>query len=128
MKVDKNIQEQIVRNLENWRIRSNKHLEDMIRDVEKACSVEDLMYYKQWLLIEYVRSIPLDTEICYFCLLHIREKNSDDCSHCEYGKVKGICTDEESFFNQLNKARAELIHVCRNYHGGVDYEINEGGR
>ena len=40
--------------------------------------------------------IPLAEDACPYCLY-------TTCSHCFYGKVRGICPDENSVYRELNR-------------------------
>lgn len=122
MEVDKDVQEQLVENLEDWVKGLHRDVKYYIEKISEAETVEDIMLFKKDMLARYVKSIPLGIDQCYFCLLHC-----DDCeAPCEYAAVHGICDTPDSDYREIDKLWNELIRAIEEkYYMGESYSEGE---
>jgi len=122
MRVDKDVQELLVDNLSGWLgwlDRLNDSMRRWIDKINEAESVEDIMRYKKEMLLDYLDSMPIGPDECYFCLLH----QTDDCEEvCEYGMIHGFCNDEDSDHGEIRKLVNELRQrIEETYYRGESY-------
>lgn len=121
MKVNKAIQELLVENLTDWLDRLYGGMRYWISKIEEAETVEDIMRYKKDMLVDYVKSMPIRSDGCYFCLLYL----GNDCEEvlCEYGVVHGFCNDEGSDYDEIRKLRNKLRQrIEEKYYRGESYD------
>jgi len=122
MKVDKDVQERLVENLSGWLGWLDilyDNMKSWINKIEKAETVEDVMKFKRDMLLDYLDSMPIGPDECYFCLLH-----QMDCEEapCEYGMVHGFCSNEDSDHREIRKLVGELRQVLEErYYRGESY-------
>ena len=96
MKVDEKVKEVLVRNLRGWLEDLNGRLKWAIDAIERAETVEEVMYWKKWLLTTMLHNLPLAAGHCYFCLKHNMK-----CDDCEYARIHGVCANEDSDYKKI---------------------------
>ena len=126
MKIDNEIRDEL---MSNMRLREFEYRESFARFYRKAKqaeTVEEIMEYKQELLMELVQNLPLTVDTCYFCLLHNFEDDVHACNKCEYKKFHGKCTEDESDFSSImNKVHELAQEIDGKYYKGSIVEIYE---
>jgi len=119
MKVDRQLQMKLAENLE-WRIREfSREYRLLVKRIQEAGSVEEIMELKQEILSLWAQMLPLGGDYCYFCLLLAWWQ---DCQECLYGKVHGICSEAGSDFQKIQDKRATLLSEIENYCKGERYD------
>lgn len=119
MKVNKAIQELLVENLTDWLDRLYSDMQYWISKIEGAETVEEIMEYKKNMLVDYLNSMPVRSDGCYFCLLYL----GVDCEEvlCEYGVVHGFC-NEGSDYEEIRNLRDKLKReIEEKYYRGESY-------
>jgi len=83
-------------------------LDQMENNVE---TLSGLMRLKSRLLNTLARTLPLSTSHCPFCMFH-----DDDCEHCFYGKVNGMCKyNYTSVYQSISRSQSELCDSISKY-------------
>jgi len=121
---NKAIQEWLVENLTDWLDSLYDSMRRWVDKINEAETVEDIMMYKKSMLVEYVNSMPIGINECYFCLLY----QADDCEEvpCEYGVVHGFCNDEGSDYEEIRKLREKLKQrIEERYYRGESFAVEE---
>jgi len=127
MRVDKAVQERLVDNLNGWLGWLDRLYDSMrhyIIKIREAETVEEMMHHKKEMLVEYVNSIPIGPDECYFCLLYLGDDCEEDCEEvpCEYGVVHGFCGDDGSDYREIRKLVNELRQrIEEKYYKGESY-------
>jgi len=124
MKVNKAIQEWLVENLTDWLDRLYDDMKHWVNKIKEAETVEDIMRYKKDMLVDYVNSMPIRSNDCYFCLLY----QGDDCEEvpCEYGVVHGFCNNDGSDYEEIRKLRNKLRReIEEKYYRGESYGVSD---
>jgi len=117
MKVDEEVRRQLIENLKIWLKRLNRIVKSLVKDMEEAETVEEIMALKRELLLRYICLIPISASYCYFCIKHDLE-----CNKCEYAKHHGICTYAESDYAKIiDKAKELELTVAELYYKGEKY-------
>lgn len=120
MKVDKDVREQLVKNLEDWLDGLHRVMKYQIEKINEAETVEDIMRYKKDMLAHYVKYIPVGIDQCYFCLLHWL----DDCEPCQYGVIHGVCDSAGSDYREIDMLWNKLIRAIEEkYYKGESYDM-----
>lgn len=127
MKVDKAIQERLVKNLTNWLDSLCDSMKHWINKIKEAETVEEIMMYKKAMLVDYVNSMPMRSDECYFCLLYV-DVDCGDVPPCEYGVVHGVCSNKDSDYESIRKLRDKLKNeILNRYYRCEKYDnIGEG--
>lgn len=121
MEVDNTIQEQLVKNLEDWLYGLHRIMKKYQIKIAEAESIEDIMRYKRDMLLHYVKSMPLGIDQCYFCLLYWLD---DDCESCEYSTVHGVCDDNGSDYREIDMLWNKLMKAIEEkYYRGESYDM-----
>ena len=87
-----------------------------IKLLKRANSPEGLMEAKKRLLVSLVDLLPLNPNQCYFCL-----SNKNKCAKCEYAQFHGVCTEENSTYTTIIKAKDKLCEALQEYYTGESY-------
>ena len=107
------------RSLERTLERINLSFTAFMNDIDLAKDVNVLTRLKRDLLLDLIKSLPLNVDECYFCLLSMEKKREGrlDCSSCQYARDHGKCTDSSSDFARISGAHKTLQHLVRDtYH------------
>jgi len=124
MKVDEAVQEWLVENLTDWLDSLHDSMKNWINKIREAGTVEDIMRHKKGMILEYLDSMPIGINECYFCLLH----NADECEEapCEYGAIHGFCNNNDSDYEEIRKLREKLrTAVEERYYRGESYDVSD---
>jgi len=118
MKADERAKEILLRELEEW-FKLLKHtIKRMLEAMRETDTVETLMSLKRELLLRLIDLLPIDANHCYFCIVH-----HPHCKECEYAKVHGECSKEESdyyrIYSLLSMLKQEIYY---NYYKGERYD------
>ena len=116
MEVDEKVRSWLVEGFERWRDEIVWIIDTRIGDMKDANTVEELTRVKRDLLIELVKRLPLGYFECYFCLA------GKKCYECKYAKYHSKCSDENSTYDRIRKARNKLIVELEKYYQGETYE------
>jgi len=116
MKVNKKVRREVCR-----AIRKNVSLlvektEKLLTNMENADTVETLMQLKRDLLSVWLRTLPIDIEHCYFCVVH-----NLLCDKCEYARYHGRCEDYDSDYTKLKHIWDATIDCVGSYYKGEKY-------
>ena len=114
--LNKEVQSKLVRNLVRWFFTVNVEINECIEQIESSETVENIMMFKQKLLITLVQNLPLRYYYNYFCLKNKR------CGECEYAKIHGVCSEEGSDVNKIEEAMKDLLLKLQDYYKGESYE------
>jgi len=118
MKVDVKTKDLLIRNLKEWFATLCCEINLCIEEIEKAETVEEVMYYKKKLLLDYLCVTPLSSTTCYFC---IYEENF--CEGCLYARYHKPCGETGSDYYEIKKALRRLINLIdEKYYSGEKYE------
>ena len=112
MKVDKDVQERLVKNLKNWQKELNEGIDGIIEYISKADTVEQIMRAKKNLLCHLLKRFPLTAAHCYFCL-KIIEKELLTCEHCPYAKKHKICDEDGSDYFLIKDSLKTFYHLVQ---------------
>jgi len=112
---------------------SIKAIRYRLRCIEKSETIEELMTEKKKLLVQIVKMLPLDVEMCPYCHLvdlklgsQINDLTQKQiCDFCDYGKRHGMCIDYSSDYGQIDKAVKQLLACINNYWGVKDLKNKE---
>jgi len=105
MRVNEEIRKELIKNL-RIRLQSfTRRMNRIIGRMTRVQSVEKLMKLKKEMLLEWLQLIPLERYFCYFCIKDNLERESIDdmCKKCEYAKIHGVCTEDDSDFYKIEK-------------------------
>ena len=110
MEIDEEVRQELIKNLKDRLALFNNFITRIIRRMAKVQSVEKLMKLKKELLLWWIRLIPLGPGHCYFCLKDkLNESYSSlRCSNCEYARIHGNCTEDDSDYSKIVRALALL--------------------
>jgi len=110
MRVNEEIRKELIKNLKERLCFFNNFMASIIRRMAKVESVEKLMKLKKEMLLWWIRLIPLGRSHCYFCLKAERSEYypMELCPDCEYAKIHGNCTEDDSDYSKIEKALALL--------------------
>ena len=117
MKVEREVLDELVKNLNEWLDDLVKTLKKCIKFIENADTVEMVMEYKKSLLKNYVYYIPIHEDYCYFCI-----ECEYECSRCMYRYFHELCGDPSSDWYKIFKKREELLESINNYYNGEKYD------
>lgn len=121
MNIDKKIVKKLVQNLDNEKKRIDEVINEYIKDIKNAKTVEEIMEYKKGLLLDLLSCLPLNYTHCYFCLKHL--KDMIWCENCEYAKVHGRCDEEDSDYNKIDTIVGNLFNAIEDlYYIGEKYD------
>lgn len=97
-----------------------------IKNINTSSSIEQVMGYKQLLLYSLLKTMPLHSDTCYFCILL-----DNKCANCEYGKHHGKCNDGYRMsknkkklpsWAKINRAKYRIVDMIWNeYYCGETY-------
>lgn len=76
------------------------------------------MRAKGELMDKMVRSVPIRNEHCPYCVLRDKGFLVDSpatCVKCNYGKEKGICTEDKTVYKTMLVARDRLLSAIKEY-------------
>ena len=124
MKVNKKIKQELLENFKGWRKELIGMINEYIKEMKGAETVEELMRIKRNMLIGLVYNLPLRSEHCYFCISNERELGNG-CSACEYGKIHGICWHIGSDYDRINQAQKKLSDTIKLYYYKDDEKYEE---
>lgn len=96
MKATKKTKMELVNNLKNWEHNISSIISTHIERIEFSDTVEEIMNQKAKMLSEILADFCMRSEVCYFCLKH------DGCEKCKYGKVNGICCEDDSIYDEIS--------------------------
>ena len=119
MKANKQVQAELIRNLDRWFSDFQKSIDYFLEQIKKADTVEEIMQVKKDMLINMVNYIPSGRLYCYFCI-----ENDDDCSKCQYGKLHGKC-GANSDYHKIGHDLSKLKDALKNYYKGEQYDDTE---
>jgi len=123
--VTKEVKDKLLKNITASKQRYDNMVKSYITTLTgKNLTVEALMQAKKFLLTQYLLSLPLGINNCCYCLTHIYTgfAKGENCARCNYGKVYGICTNENSTYSKITESQKELLNVLQNYYNGEKYK------
>lgn len=89
--------------------------------IAAASTIEGFMRAKKAAMLE-AASLPLNHDTCVHCLINIKPDdgsglNCMHCAQCDYGKVHGICNDEDetSTWQNIRDKKIDLLDALRKY-------------
>lgn len=110
MEVDKEVVEKLVENV-NYNLTNLKiSVDEYVESISKAQTIDEVMEAKKRLLLEWIRTIPLDEYNCYFCL------STTSCKECGYRERHGLCSAEESDYYEISDAKRKLCDLIEEYY------------
>jgi len=118
LKVKEEIKEEIISALRSERKEFLRKSRNILKLMEKAKTVEELLHLKKLLMEEYLYGIPISSDTCYFCCLYVDKV----CEGCPYGEVHGVCTEPSSDYYKFMLVRRDLVDMLENYYKGESYE------
>ena len=116
--VNEEIKEKVVRNLMDYVWLVNNIMTGHIAEMASTESVEEFMYVKKRLLVDYVRSLPVNGEYFYFCLKNMK------CENCEYGKIFGTNEDNSVCRSLVSQRYKVYTTIYDRYYCGETYETD----
>jgi len=118
VKVNEATRRKLIKSFKMWLKMLNKVIKSLIKDMEKAKTVEEIMELKKELLIKYVQLMPITSSYCYFCIEHFM-----NCDKCEYAKHHGICDYAESDYFKIYDKAVDLKRTIEElYYKGERYD------
>lgn len=116
MKADEKIKEKVIEALQLRHENTTLNFNRLIKCMEKADTVEEIMRLKGKILNNYL-DLPLSPLTCYFCVepqsrtgfLDFREV----CPTCQYGLQHGRCGMSNSDYDIILKLRAKLVEAIK---------------
>lgn len=125
--VNRSIQRRVINGFKNEQKESNDRFEQVIKELEAAKTVEDMIVIKQTFLVKYIRKMPIYDDTCYFC---VETASGYECQGCAYGKIHGICgsgykSDKKKeklpTWDRIARARNRLVELLWEYYVGESY-------
>ena len=129
MRHNREIKNKLVANAEVLKQEYAEAVDDYVKDLSLARSVEGIMLAKKQFLLRFVADlIPIYSDSCYFCIMQkVKFAQDGGCDGCEYAKYHGYCLYESSDYAKLRRAKQRLTVIILNkYYKGERYrkEIN----
>jgi hypothetical protein len=106
MKTEKEIINKLVEGLEENKCKTIETYNDIINAIISSKTVEEVMHFKQKLLMDLVFNLPINSKECYFCIKYVNKTGK--CTECNYGKIHGICEEKNSDFDKIKEIRLSL--------------------
>jgi len=124
MKIDEEVRKELIHNLEYWwKEEFNVIIKNLIDQLKKAKTVEEIIQIEQKLLVHFIDLIPLRGYHNYFCIAQELGKIPDNCNDCPYAKVHKPCTIKGSDFDKIfTTSRKLLRNIERLYYKGEKYD------
>jgi hypothetical protein len=97
-------------NLIDFILAKQDKLNDCIKSIEKADTVEAIMNAKIGLMADLI-NLPLAIDHCVYCI-----KNHNVCLDCDYGKRHKPCRHGDSDYRKLKNKVLELREIILNYY------------
>jgi len=129
--LDENMKKIVISELYKKLNSFKKHIALNIQNMDECRDIDSFMKEKESLLMDWVLSIPLGTNVCYFCaynsdgfLQYKPDKVQIKCDKCEYGKIYGKCTtymellseeDEKPVYSLIVEKQDELLGMLSEY-------------
>jgi len=116
MIINEEIRKELIENVnKNFKNITSLYM-NFIYNLENAETVEDIVKFKQSFLVDYLHSIPLKANYCYFCL------ENPYCVACVYAKYHKNCNYGDSDWKKINDMRCDLMtKIDSEYYRGEEY-------
>jgi len=122
LKADEEIKKEMAENIRINLRRLQEKTECLLSEIASAETVEEVMRKKRLILLLWLDYMPMDESSCYFCLLNERT-DVELCRGCEYAEVHGFCSDKDSDYAQIWRAKKNLRQLIQEkYYSGEKYE------